>query len=129
MVSPDLLRKRILLSVDSSRKAGQHSAVSQIRQETLVRVAELIPHPSLALAAPAAVVLHRLADDSADDSERAGWLLDLSAWLADLGRLEEALAWISPSPSWPTAASTPTRRCTGYWWKGVSPPGGRHHRR
>ena len=39
-------------------------------------------------------MLQRLADGSADDSERAGWLVDLSNRLADLGRREEALAAI-----------------------------------
>ena len=65
-----------------------------VSRETLIRVAEASPYPSLALAAPAAVVLQRLADDSADDSERAGWLVDLSNRLGDLGRREEALAAI-----------------------------------
>ena len=32
MISPDLLRKRILVPVDSSRKAVQQAAVSQIRE-------------------------------------------------------------------------------------------------
>ena len=63
-----------------------------VSKETLMRVAELSPHPSFALAAPAAVVLQRLTDDSAEDSERAGWLVNLSTWLGDLGRREEALA-------------------------------------
>jgi hypothetical protein len=31
MISPDLLRTRILLPIDPSRKAGQQPAVSQIR--------------------------------------------------------------------------------------------------
>ena len=65
-----------------------------VSRETLTRVAAASPYPSLALAAPAAVVLQRLADDSADDSERAGWLVDLSNRLGDLGRREEALAAI-----------------------------------
>ena len=65
-----------------------------VSRETLVQVAAASPYPSLALAAPAAVVLQRLADDSADDNERAGWLVDLSNRLADLGRREEALAAI-----------------------------------
>ena len=65
-----------------------------VSQETLTRVAEASPHPSFALAAPAAVVLQRLTDDSADDSERAGWLVSLSIRLGDLGRREEALAAI-----------------------------------
>ena len=65
-----------------------------VSRETLRRVAEKSPRPSLALAAPAAVVLERLAEDSADDIERAGWLTDLSGRLAELGRQEEALAAI-----------------------------------
>jgi tetratricopeptide (TPR) repeat protein len=40
------------------------------------------------------VVVQRLADDSADGSERAGWLVDLSNRLGELGRWEEALAAI-----------------------------------
>ena len=65
-----------------------------VSRETLMRVAEASPYPSFALAGPAAVVLQRLADDSADDSERAGWLVDLSNRLAGLGRREGALAAI-----------------------------------
>ena len=65
-----------------------------VSQETLRRVAEKSPSPSFALAKPAAVVLQRLADDSTDDSERAGWLVHLSGRLADLDRQEEALAAI-----------------------------------
>ena len=65
-----------------------------VSHETLSQVALVSPYPSLALAAPAAVVLQRLADDSADGTERAGWLVDLSNRLADLGRREEALAAI-----------------------------------
>ncbi len=40
------------------------------------------------------MVVQRLADDSADGSERAGWLVDLSNRLGVLGRWEEALAAI-----------------------------------
>ena len=65
-----------------------------VPQEALTQVAEAIPYPSLVLAATAAVVIQRLADGSADDSERAGWLVELSNWLGDLGRREEALAAI-----------------------------------
>ena len=65
-----------------------------VSQETLARIAAESPYPSFALAAPAALVLQQLADDSTDDSERAGRLLDLSNRLADLGRREEALAAI-----------------------------------
>ena len=63
-------------------------------RETLMRVAEASPYPSFALAAPAAVVLRRLADGSTDNSERARHLADLSNRLGDLGRREEALAAI-----------------------------------
>ena len=63
-----------------------------VSHETLTQVAFASPYPSFALAAPAAVVLQRLADDSADGTERAGWLVDLSNRLGDLGRREEALA-------------------------------------
>ena len=55
-------------------------------------VATESPYPSFALAAPAAVVLQRLADDSDDDSDRARWLANLSYRLASLGRPEQALA-------------------------------------
>jgi tetratricopeptide (TPR) repeat protein len=65
-----------------------------VSSETLIQVAAASPYPSFALAAPAAVVLRRLAEESADDSERAGRLVDLSNRLADLGRREEALAAI-----------------------------------
>jgi tetratricopeptide (TPR) repeat protein len=63
-----------------------------VSRETLARIAAESPYPSLALAAPAALALQQLADDSTDDSERAGRLSDLSNRLADLGRREEALA-------------------------------------
>jgi tetratricopeptide (TPR) repeat protein len=65
-----------------------------IAGETLARVAAACPYPSFAVAAPAAIVLGRLAEGTADDSERAGWLVELSIRLADLGRREEALAAI-----------------------------------
>jgi len=65
-----------------------------VSRETLARIAAESPYPSFALAAPAALVLRQLADDSADDTERSGRLLDLSNRLADLGRREESLAAI-----------------------------------
>ena len=65
-----------------------------VSRETLTRVAVVSPYPSLALAAHAVVVLQQLADGSAEESDRAGWLVDLSNRLADLGRREEALAAI-----------------------------------
>ena len=73
---------------------AQVIGVQDVPRQTLVTVAETSPYPSLALAAPAAVVLQQLADGSVDDSERAGWLVDLSNRLSGLGRLEEALAAI-----------------------------------
>ena len=73
---------------------GQVIRGQPVSRETLVNVAEVSPYPSLALAAPTAVVLQRLADNSADDSERATWLVELSNRLGDLGRREEALAAI-----------------------------------
>src|SRR5205807_7046836 len=63
-----------------------------IPQEALTRVAEAIPYPSLVLAETAAAVLQRLASGSADDTGRAEWLLELTNWLGNLGRPEEALA-------------------------------------
>ncbi len=65
-----------------------------VSRETLSQVAVACPYPSLALAAPAAVVLQHLADDAVDDNERARWLVDFSNRLGDLGRREEALAAI-----------------------------------
>jgi len=65
-----------------------------IPQEALTRVAEAIPYPSLVLAETAAAVLQRLASGSADDTGRAEWLLELTNWLGNLGRWEEALAAI-----------------------------------
>ena len=65
-----------------------------VPQEMLTRVAEAIPYPSLVLAETAAVVLQRLASGSADDSVRAGWQVELTNWLGNLGRREEALAAI-----------------------------------
>ena len=65
-----------------------------VSRQTLLRVAAESPYPSFALAAPAAVVLQRLADDAADDGERGGRLVDLSNRLGNLGRREEALAAI-----------------------------------
>src|SRR5262249_70606 len=62
-----------------------------VSRETLTQVAEEISYPSFALAAPAAVVLQLLADNPADDAEAAETRLDLSAWLGELGRWEEAL--------------------------------------
>ena len=45
-----------------------------VSRETLMRVAEASPYPSFALAAPAAVVLQRLAEDSGDErSMQDGW--------------------------------------------------------
>ena len=84
-----------------------------VSRETLMRVAAASPYPSFALAAPAAVVLQRLADDSADDSERAGWLVDLSNRLGDLGRREEALAAIEEAVTIyrQLAEARPTRSC------------------
>jgi tetratricopeptide (TPR) repeat protein len=64
----------------------------RLTRETLARIAAASPYPSLALAEPAALVLQQLADDAADDSDRAGWLVDLSNRLGDLGWREEALA-------------------------------------
>ena len=66
----------------------------QLPSEALIRVAAAIPYPSIALAAPAALVLQRLADDSADDSVRARRLTGLSNRLGDLGRREQALTAI-----------------------------------
>ena len=63
-----------------------------VSRETLIRVADACPYPSFALAGPAAAVLKRLADQSADEGERAGRLGSLSNRLADLGRREDALA-------------------------------------
>ena len=65
-----------------------------VSRATLRRIAEASPYPSFALAAPAALVFQRLADDSVNHSERARWLVDLSNRLGDLGRREEALAAI-----------------------------------
>ena len=67
--------------------SGQH-----VSHEILMQVANASPHPSFALALPTAVVLQRLANDAADESERAGWLVRLSVRLGDLGRREEALS-------------------------------------
>jgi tetratricopeptide (TPR) repeat protein len=65
-----------------------------VSRDTLARVAGAAPYPSLALAAPTAVILRQLADGSAADNERVRWLMDLSNCLASLGRREEALAAI-----------------------------------
>ena len=65
-----------------------------VSRETLLRIADASPYPSLALAAPAAVVLQQLANDSVESNERARWLVPLSNRLGDLGRREEALAAI-----------------------------------
>ena len=73
---------------------GQVIGSMPVARQTLMRVVEESPYPSFALAAPSAVALQRLAEDSADDTERAGWLVGLSNRLADLGRREEALAAI-----------------------------------
>lgn len=63
----------------------------QISAGTLEQIANTALYPSFVLA-ESAVVLKRLADNSANDGERAGRLLGLSSWLSDLGQLEEALA-------------------------------------
>lgn len=73
---------------------GQVLVAQPVSRETLIEVAHALPYPSFALAAPALVVLDRLAEGSERDSERAGWLVDLSNRLGDLGRREEALATI-----------------------------------
>ena len=65
---------------------------SHISAGRLTQIASSIPYPSIALADPAAVVFKRLADNAANDGERAGWLISLSNRLGDLGQLEEALA-------------------------------------
>ena len=82
-----------------------------VSRETLMRIAAASPYPSLALAAPAAFVLQRLAGDSADDSERAGWLVDLSNRLGELGQREEALAAIEEAVTiYRQLAARPARR-------------------
>jgi hypothetical protein len=86
----------ILVAVETNPIIGEllsQALTSQsVSRETLSQVADASPYPSLALAAPAAVVYQRLADDSSDYSERARWLVDLGNRLAELGRREEALA-------------------------------------
>ncbi len=58
--------------------------------QLLERIAAAIPPRSPAAARTAITVLNRLADESSDGStDRARWLGDLSARLADLGRQEE----------------------------------------
>ena len=73
---------------------SQVISVQDVPRQTLVRIADTSPYPSLALAAPTAAILQRLADDSSDGRERAGWLVDLSNRLSALGRREQALAVI-----------------------------------
>ena len=60
---------------------------------------------SVALAKTAAVAYERLAQASANDAERSGNLLNLSSWLSELGRWEEALAVICRN-AWTLAALT-----------------------
>ena len=70
-------------------------SAEKISGQTLERIAAGIPRRSVALGKTAVAVLQRLSDESATGSaERASWLSDLSACLADLGRQEEALAAI-----------------------------------
>ena len=71
---------------------GEALGGQQVQRAVLERIARGAPYPSFALAIPATVVLQRLADSSSDQSERAGWLAELSVRLSDLGRREEALA-------------------------------------
>ena len=84
-----------------------------VSRETLIQVAEASPYPSFALAAPAAVVLQRLAEDSGDGTEHARWLVSLSNRLGDLGRREEALAAIEEATAIrrQLAGPAPTRSC------------------
>ena len=86
----------ISVAVETNSKLGELLSEAlgeqQVSVGTLEKIASTAPYPSLALAKPAAVVLKRLADHSADDSERAWRLGGLSNRLGDLGRREEALA-------------------------------------
>jgi tetratricopeptide (TPR) repeat protein len=65
-----------------------------VSPDVLARLAHAAPHPSFALAPLAATVLTQLVDQSSDIGQRAGRLLDLATWLADLGRWDEGLAAI-----------------------------------
>ena len=73
---------------------GQVMSGQSVSPGTLGRIVAACPDPSIAAAAPAAVALKRLADDSTDEGERAGLLRHLSSRLAALGRGGEALAAI-----------------------------------
>jgi tetratricopeptide (TPR) repeat protein len=66
----------------------------QVSARTLEQIANTARYPSVALAAPAAVVFKRLAANSANPIERAMRLVDLSNWLGALERRAEALAAI-----------------------------------
>jgi Tetratricopeptide repeat len=91
----DLAAPACVVAIETNPLLGEllSQALSNqpVTMETLARVAAVSPHPSLALAAPAAFALQRLANASADDNERAGWLVGLSSRLSELGRREEAL--------------------------------------
>ena len=63
--------------------------------ELLSLIALALPDTSVALARPAALAFQRLADASADNSQKRGeHLIHLSNWLSRLGRREQALAAI-----------------------------------
>ena len=88
----------LAVAVETNRTVGDLLSYAldtyAVSRTTLVQVAQEAPYPSFALAAPTAITLRRLADDAADDSERARWLVNLSTRLSGLGRREEALAAI-----------------------------------
>ena len=64
----------------------------QVSLDVLTRMADAIIYPTVVLAPTAATVLKQLLDHSHDGGiQRVGWLLELSNYLADLGRHEEAV--------------------------------------
>jgi tetratricopeptide (TPR) repeat protein len=103
----------LLVAVETNPVLGELLAQvisgQPVSLETLEQIAEQSPYPSLALAAPVAVALRRLADATDDDEERAGWLYDLSARLGELGRQKKALATMEEAVSiyWQLAEADP----------------------
>jgi hypothetical protein len=70
-------------------------AATPVTRPVLEQIAAALPYPTFALAPAAADILQRLAAGAVPGSdEQARWLNDLSSYLSDLGRQEEALAAI-----------------------------------
>lgn len=64
----------------------------EVSHDSLTRVAAALPDSSAVVGAPAALVLQRLSEYPADETEHAATLISLSSRLDDIGQAEEAFA-------------------------------------